>query len=683
MNRLRTIAAALVAGLGLASAAFAQDYPAKVTGAKADPVAVSAGHVVTVRVDVEVDPTHHIYGLAQTENAVPPTFHPGEGGWPAGLTPGAPTESPAPETEKTPIGPLLIHRGKVTFSLPFTVAADAAKGERVVEGSLELMACDESTCQPPVRVPFKASLYVNEPSTVKVARAEIAAPPSPGGTATIEIELSIADKWHVYAQRHTDYRPPQFEWTLPEGWKTNGGIVEVTEPHEVDLFGDKLFVFEKKAVLRQSFDVPAAAPLGKVEIRGLGAWQRCDEGGCIDDKGVPVAAMVSIVAAGAAPGQAAQGANPAPEAKAQSLGDILLSGMGWGLLTILTPCVFPLLPVTVSFFSKQQGPALPRSTVYALGIVFTLTVIGLVFKSSLDVMARGAAFNIFVGALFIVLAMSLFGLFELRLPSFLIDRSQEKGGTGGLVGPFFMAVTLALTSFSCSVPFLALMFARFDKGHVAESVLGLLAYSSTVAFPFFLCSLFPSLLKSLPKSGGWLNAVKVTMGFVELGLAFKFLRTPTLIAGVGSDWLPRSLVLAIWIACSLGAALYLFGYIVLPHDTKPESIGPVRLVFAVAFLTIGVWLVPAMFGGRLPPTLEGFIQTQAGELSGEGGVAAAPPDGATDPPPVATGSNGGGTGATKPPRTTHEPWPKNDWDGALARAVAKKRPALFDFTGVG
>ena len=106
-----------------------------------------------------------------------------------------------------------------------------------------------------------------------------------------------------------------------------------------------------------------------------------------------------------------------------------------------------LLPVTVSFFSKQQGPALPRSTVYALGIVFTLTVIGLVFKSSLDVMARGAAFNIFVGVLFLVLAFSLFGLFELRLPSFLIDRSQAQGSAGGLAGPFFMAVTLALTSF--------------------------------------------------------------------------------------------------------------------------------------------------------------------------------------------------------------------------------------------
>lgn len=662
MNRLRHLAVALAASLGLASAALAQDYPAKVTEVKADPITVAPGNVVSVRVDVEVDLTHHIYGLAQTENAIPPSFHAGKAGWPAGLTAGTPTESPAPESEKSPLGPMLVHRGKVTFTLPFTVAADAAKGERVIEGDIELQACDENSCQPPTRIPFKATVYVTEPSTVKVARTAFVAAAAPGGTATIEIELALEKGWHVYAQRHEDYKPPRFDWTLPQGWKAKGGIVEVTEPHEADFFGDKLFVFEGKAVLRQSFDVPAAAPLGKVEIRGLGNWQRCDAGGCVDDKGVPVAAVVEIVAAGAAPDPVpvAPAQPPAPEkTEGQGLGGILASGMWWGLLTILTPCVFPLLPVTVSFFSKQQGPALPRSTVYALGIIFTLTVIGLLLKSSLDVMARSAIFNVIIGVLFIALALSLFGLFELRLPSFLIDRSQEKSGAGGLVGPFFMAVTLALTSFSCSMPFLALMFARFDKGHVAESVLGLLAYSATVAFPFFICSLFPSLLKTLPKSGGWLNAVKVTMGFVELGLAFKFLRTPVLIPGEGSDILPRSLVLAIWIACALGAALYLYGFITLPHDTKAESIGAVRLIFATAFLALALWFVPAMFGRPMNPTLDSFIFTQPGELERR--------------------VNAGASAAA----VDEIVWPRNDWDGALARAAEKKRPALFDFTGVG
>jgi thiol:disulfide interchange protein DsbD len=332
--------------------------------------------------------------------------------------------------------------------------------------------------------------------------------------------------------------------------------------------------------------------------------------------------------------------------------------MGWGLITILTPCVFPLLPVTVSFFSKQKGPALPRSTVYALGIVFTLTVIGLVFKSTLDVFARGSAFNLFVGFLFFALALSLFGMFELRLPGFLIDKAQEKSGSGGLIGPFFMAVVLALTSFSCSVPFLAIMFSQFDKGRVVASVLGLVAYSSTVALPFFLCSLFPALLKTLPKSGGWLNAVKVTMGFVEFGLAFKFLRTVAI--NNGSDVLPRSLVLAIWVACAIGATLYLFGYVVLPHDTKVESIGVVRLLFAILFLTLALYFVPGMFGRPLNAQLEGFIQSEEKDFAG-----------------ATTGSRGAGESKSE------IAWTLNDWDGALARAAEKKRPALFDFTGVG
>jgi thiol:disulfide interchange protein DsbD len=461
----------------------------------------------------------------------------------------------------------------------------------------------------------------------------------------------------------------------------DGKLVEVTKPREGKLFGldDVYSYFEDKVVLRQSFKVPGGAKPGKVEVKGAGDWQRCDDTGCTNDKDVPVAASVVVGAPGAAPvdGQAAP-PSPAPQKDTapapnsadapaeQSLWSILLSGMGWGLITILTPCVFPLLPVTVSFFSKQKGPALPRSTVYALGIVFTLTVIGLVFKSSLDLFARGSAFNLFVGVLFLALALSLFGMFELRLPGFLIDRAQEKSGAGGLVGPFFMAVVLALTSFSCSVPFLAIMFSQFDKGRVVASVLGLVAYSSTVALPFFLCSLFPSLLKSLPKSGGWLNAVKVTMGFVEFGLAFKFLRTVAI--NNGSDVLPRSLVLAIWIACAIGAALYLFGYVVLPHDTKVESIGVGRLLFAIVFVTIALYFVPGLFGVPLNAQLEGFIQ------STESDFAAAMP----------WAGKGGGSATTSTTEAKPEiAWTLNDWDGSLARAAEKKRPALFDFTGVG
>jgi thiol:disulfide interchange protein DsbD len=667
MTSVRPFAASLVLAAAFAATAVAQDDAhVKLADAVAVPISVQPGGTFDLRVDVEVEDGFHCYGLVETQG-LPPQFVAPKAGWLEGFKPGAPKESPAPEKE----GDVLVHKGKVTFTLPFTVGADVAPGTRVFEGALKAQICNDRQCFSPVELPFSVTVDV---STVRVARVEFVPKSAPaGGTATIEIELAITKGWHVYAQKMENETPPTFKWRLPDGWTVDGKPVEVTTPKEGKLFGldDVYTYFEDKLVLRQSFKVPPGAVPGPVEVKGAGDWQRCDDKGCSNDKDVPVAASVIVGAAGAAaadgqatPPNPAPSKDPEPAPKSadapseQSLWSILLSGMGWGLITILTPCVFPLLPVTVSFFSKQKGPALPRSTVYALGIVFTLTVIGLVFKSTLDVFARGSAFNLFVGFLFFALALSLFGMFELRLPGFLIDKAQEKSGSGGLIGPFFMAVVLALTSFSCSVPFLAIMFSQFDKGRVVASVLGLVAYSSTVALPFFLCSLFPALLKTLPKSGGWLNAVKVTMGFVEFGLAFKFLRTVAI--NNGSDVLPRSLVLAIWVACAIGATLYLFGYVVLPHDTKVESIGVVRLLFAILFLTLALYFVPGMFGRPLNAQLEGFIQSEEKDFAG-----------------ATTGSRGAGESKSE------IAWTLNDWDGALARAAEKKRPALFDFTGVG
>ncbi len=667
MNAFRPFVAALLAA-SAASIASAQDVGhAKVTDAAASSMSVQAGGTFDVRVDVEIENGFHCYGLAETQG-LPPSIVPGKDGWPKGLTPGKLAEAPAPKSETTAGETVLVHEGKVTFTLPFAVASDAEPGAHEIVGAVRMQICDAAQCFAPKDFAFSVTVDV---STVRVARVEfVPKTAAAGGKATIEIELAVAKGWHVYAQRQPQDMPPKFKWRLPDGWKEDGPLVEVTPPHAAKLYGldDEYWIHEGKLVLRQSFDVPNDAKPGPFDVSGAGEWQRCDERGCTNDKDVPVAATVTVGAAGSAPAPVGASTRPVvplppptstdapPPPEEKSLWSIVLSGMGWGLITILTPCVFPLLPVTVSFFSKQKGPALPRSTVYALGIVFTLTVIGLVFKSSLDLFARGSAFNLFVGVLFLALALSLFGMFELRLPGFLIDRAQEKSGAGGLVGPFFMAVVLALTSFSCSVPFLAIMFSQFDKGRVLVSVLGLLAYGTTVALPFFFCSLFPSLLKTLPKSGGWLNAVKVTMGFVEFGLAFKFLRTVAI--NEGSDALPRSLVLALWTACCIAAALYLFGYVTLPHDTKAESIGVVRLLFAVMFLTFGLYLVPGVFGQPLNATIDGFIQTEEKDLR-------------------ATASAGGA-------RTSTEiPWTLNDWDGALARAAEKKRPALFDFTGVG
>ncbi len=520
-----------------------------------------------------------------------------------------------------------------------------------------------------------------------------------GGKAILRIEFDIDPGYHMYPQS-SSAQAPTFTWNEPE-FLVPGAIVELSKPHEIEAFGAKELAFDKELILQQEFTVAADAPLGVVELKGKAQWQYCNDQNCFQPRG-PVRAKLEIVevvadgaggaggtggAGGAANGGAANGgaangggvvaapqnADPnqlapkAPEPKqpeprqpapardtttastnAPTLGELLLKAIVAGLLTVLTPCVFPLLPVTVSFFSKQKGAALPRSVVYALGIIFTITVIGLVFSSTIGAFARGWVFNAVVGVLFIILSLSLFGLFDLRMPSFLLDWSSAKAGGGGLIGAFFMAVTLALTSFSCSMPFLAVMFEDFARGDRVMAVTGLVAYSGTLAAPFFLCSLFPSALQSLPRAGEWMNAVKVVMGFVEFGLAFKFLRTVAL--NFESDVLPRSLVLSIWAACAFGAAIYLLGFIVLPHDTKVESIGVFRLVFALAFLASGLYITPGIYRKQLANWIESFIQTNL-EHDIDGFV------------PI--------------------PWVLNDWEGSHARAAEKKRPILFDFTGDG
>jgi thiol:disulfide interchange protein len=515
----------------------------------------------------------------------------------------------------------------------------------------------------------------------RIEKAEFESPKvARGATARLRIEFDIAPGYHIYAQSAEEAQRPVVAWELPKGW-TAGKIEDVSKPHEFKGFGTPEMVHEGKPVLSQTFTIGADAALGATELKGTAEWMLCNDSICEFAKGVAVKASVEVVAAEAGGGSAAGGgqappakdvpgagaagaapvapaAGPAaqtpPRAAPASLASLLGQAVFWGFLTVLTPCVFPLLPVTVSFFAKQKGPALPRSLVYACGIVFTITVIGLIFKSGLDVMARGWVFNLAVGILFLALSLSLFGLFDLKVPDFLTNWSSSKTSGSGLAVPFFMAVTLALTSFSCSMPFLATMFTQFEEGNVGQAVLGLVVYGSTMAAPFFFCSLFPAALQSMPRAGAWMNAIKVTMGFVEFALAFKFLRTVTLT--FGWDWLPRGFVLAIWVACALGAALYLFGFVVLPHDTKVESIGVFRLVFALTFLASGVYFLAGVHGRKLADWVEAFLQTSSADY---------------DLP-------GGGSG-----QAAQFEWPKNDWDGALRRAALSGRPVLLDFTGVG
>ena len=288
------------------------------------------------------------------------------------------------------------------------------------------------------------------------------------------------------------------------------------------------------------------------------------------------------------------------EAKTSLLA-FLLAGVFWGGVSLITPCVFPMIPITVSFFLKQSEKEHHRpismATVYCLTIVVVLTVAATFLLAVFRWLSINPILNYGLGGLFVLFALSLFGMYEIELPSGLARFTSAREGKGGHLGTMFMALTFTIISFACVAPFLG----GFGGTAAAErplwqNLLGGLAFSVTFAAPFFVLALFPSLLKQLPKSGSWLNSVKVVMGFLELAAAFKFFRAAELVQTGGEVTLfSFDLVLSLWIGLSILCGLYLIGVFNLPHDTPGESIGVPRMLFSAAFIGMGLYLLPALF----------------------------------------------------------------------------------------
>jgi len=263
----------------------------------------------------------------------------------------------------------------------------------------------------------------------------------------------------------------------------------------------------------------------------------------------------------------------------------ILFAMGMGFLALLTPCVFPMIPITVSFFTKHgedndTNPVYAALT-YTVGIIIIFTSLGLLLAFTLGAtganqIASSPIINLFIAGLFIYFAFSLFGQYEIRLPSALQQFSLKQENQGGIVGILFMALTFTLTSFTCTVQFVGLLLVAASQGETFWPIVGMLAFSFTFALPFFFLALFPQYLSKIPKSGGWLNSVKVIMGFLELAAAMKFLSNADLVLGWGV--FTYHSVLAVWVVIATLMGIYLLGKIKLPHDSNLDYVGVPRLV---------------------------------------------------------------------------------------------------------
>lgn len=350
--------------------------------------------------------------------------------------------------------------------------------------------------------------------------------------------------------------------------------------------------------------------------------------------------------------------------------------MAMGGLALLTPCVFPMIPITVSYFTKRPAGTRKRAVweafIYSLGIILTFTLLGfgltfLFGAGGINRLAASPGVNIAIAFIFIAFALSLFGALDIRLPSsWLTALNKQSDRSGGLIGIFLMALTFSLTSFTCTVPFVGTVMVAALHGNWLWSLLGVAAFAAVFSAPFFLLAIFPSLLKSLPKSGGWMDSVKVTMGFLELAAAVKFLSNVDLVF----QWelITRPTFIAIWLAIALITALYLLGRFRLPHEAPSQSVGVVRILSAIFFLAISFYLLRGLFGFPLgeidafmPPREYGNIQeslpTSEAALTGESKEAA-----------------------------EERLWGRWDigslnYENALMLAKAENRPIFIDFTG--
>lgn len=335
-----------------------------------------------------------------------------------------------------------------------------------------------------------------------------------------------------------------------------------------------------------------------------------------------------------------------------------------GALSLLTPCVFPMIPITVSYFTNHSSGSRSRSvrlaTVYSLGIVATFTLLGMLLAifvgaAGINVFAANPWVNILIAGIFLFFAFNLFGAYEITIPSGILSkldsltRSQEGEGSG-VIGALLMGLTFTLTSFTCTSPFVGTILVSASQGDWQRPLVGMLAFSSVFALPFFILALVPQWASSLPRAGGWMNSVKVAMGFLEVAAAMKFISNVDLVWKWGI--FTRDVVLSVWIAIGIILAIYLLGKFQLSHDSKPERIGAFRLASAIVSLSISFYLITGLFGAKLGE-LEAFL----------------PPD--LSPTSTSKFSSGG----------DKLQWIKDDYEGALAKGKSENKRVFVDFTG--
>jgi thiol:disulfide interchange protein DsbD len=613
---------------------------------KIDQSQLKPGQTAKLMITAKLAPGWHLYALTQPAPPRAAKVAIDESG-PFKLA--GPVRQPKPKIYKDPNfsepgKPFMSQafENEVTFTAPIKVASDAQAGAQKLIAKFSYQVCDDQTCLRPT-------------------------------TKTLEIDTTIVAA--SVKATSTLIQPP---------------VKEVKEP-ATEISGlpkQAPAAAEQPRIVKPETSNPAPATATEKSSLNPAPAATVAETPSPDPAATPDPVQTMGLSAGAPAPPQAPGLSDedlTKDLKNRGLGGFLWFAVIQGFVALLTPCVFPMIPITVAFFTKRDhqsnGAAVGQAGFFSLGIIFTYTAIGLALAAvagptGLTKLASSPWMNLLLTALFVVFALNLFGMFEIRVPTGLVSKLDAKAQTGGMGTMFatiLMGVTFTLTSFTCTTAFVGTVLIYATQGAWFWAVVGMVAFATAFALPFFLFALFPRWLSSLPKSGGWLNSVKVVMGFLELAAAFKFLSNVDLVWGWNT--VSRNLVLAAWIAIALVTAIYLIGKIQLPHDSPLERLGVPRMLFATTFFGVAFYLMTGLFGAPLGE-LDAWLPPEETNGRAAGLLSSGRANsGSSLPPGIAVSGSGGADNSAE-----------NGWiesyDAALQKARAENKPVFLNFTGV-
>jgi len=524
--------------------------------------------------------------------------------------------------------------------------------------------------------------------------------PKAGDTLVLTFRAEIPKDWYLYS---SDFDPDlgpmitEIKFEDSNDYQGIGDLIPINAKEKYDeLWEGNYTYFTGKAEFHQRIKILESDPL----IKAVVIYQICSDvsGQCIpfetdlvwnEDQESKIAANnITENNVGGVPTKDLKSfKNEFKSEEKEEGGAFLLTffllSFGAGLAALLTPCVFPMIPMTVTYFTKSTGSranGISQALLYGFSIIIIYTIIGTVFSlffgaDFANFLSTHWAPNLFFFAVFLLFALSFFGLFEIRLPNSFVNKIDAQSNKGGIFGIFFMAFTLVLVGFSCTGPIVGTILLQAANGETLKPLIGMFGFSLAFALPFTLFAIFPNWLKSLPKSGSWLNTVKVILGFVELALALKFLS----IVDQVYHWtfLDRDIYLSLWIVIFSFLGFYLLGKIQFPHEKKPEGASVYRVISAILIFSFVVYLIPGLFGAPLKP-LAGYLPPMSSQSFNMMNSFST----------VEDQSNNVITNCETPKFDDLLELPLNihgyfDYDQALECAKKQNKPVFIDFTGHG